>query len=191
MAENILEAVRQHLGHGPIQKVDPNSQEAKHVETLSADGKLAQAAIPAVLTAFSVFAKSDNGAQQVLRRANISLEDLFAGNKEQVIKSVAAYSGASAAEVEGTMEKITQEATAITLNAAGVDPTEEKIRSYLAGQRHNILTRLPASLQLGKMLDDNSLDDRTNKMEGPMSNIAHAIENALSGSEKPAKELKN
>lgn len=185
MAENILEAVRQQLGHEPIQKVDPNSQEVKHVEALSSDGKLAQAAIPAVLTAFSVFAKSDDGAQQVLNKSNVDLEDLFLGRQDQVIKDIAAYSGASSAEAASTMEKITQAAVSVTLAAAGSEPTADKIRSYLASQRHTILTHLPASLQLGKLLEDNSLDDRTNKMEGPLSNIAHAIENALSGAETP------
>lgn len=185
MAENILEAVRQHLGHEPLQKVDPNLQEVKHAEELSADGKLAQAAIPAVLTALLMFTKSDTGATQVLNHSRIGLEDLFMGKKSQVVRSVAEYAGASTAEVEGTMEKITQEAVSIILNAAGEEPTADKIRNYLAGQRHTILTHLPASMQLGKVLGDNSLDDRTNKMEGPMSNIAHAIESALSGSETP------
>ncbi|MBX2924607.1 MAG: hypothetical protein KF746_20565 [Chitinophagaceae bacterium] len=185
MAENILEAVRQQLGHGPIEKVDPNSQEVKHVEALSGDGKLAQAAVPAVLTALLVFTKSDTGAVQVLDQSPVSLEDLFMGKKNQVTGSIVEYSGVSAAAAENTMEKITREAAAIVLNAVSPDPSADKIRSYLAGQRHAILTHLPASLQLGKLLGDDSLDDRTNKMEGPVSNIMHAIGGALSGTEAP------
>jgi hypothetical protein len=36
-------------------------------------------------------------------------------------------------------------------------------------------------MQLGDLLKDDSLDDRTNKMEGPISNMMHNIENKLSG----------
>ncbi|MBX3255462.1 MAG: hypothetical protein KF862_15080 [Chitinophagaceae bacterium] len=185
MAENILEAVRQQLGHGPIQKVDPNSQEVKHVEALSSGEKLAQAAIPAVLTAFLMFTKSDDNAKQVLNHSHIGLQDLFAGKQNEVVKSIVDYCGAPAAEVENTMEKITQQVVPVLLHAAGPEPAAEKICSYLAGQRHTILTHLPASLQLGELLGDNSLDDRTNKMEGPVSSIAQTIGNALSGSEVP------
>ena len=31
------------------------------------------------------------------------------------------------------------------------------------------------------LLNDDSLDDRTNKMEGPISNLMHTIENKFSG----------
>ena len=51
----------------------------------------------------------------------------------------------------------------------------------MSGQRHNILVYLPAALQLGDLLNDNAMDDRTNKMEGPVSNFMHNIENKLSG----------
>ncbi|MEO7924436.1 MAG: hypothetical protein ABIR30_12220 [Chitinophagaceae bacterium] len=47
-------------------------------------------------------------------------------------------------------------------------------------QRHNILVYLPAALNLGDLLKDESLDDRTNKMEGPVSNFMHKIEDILS-----------
>lgn len=185
MAENIVEAVRQDLGFEPLKKIDPNLQNVKDSGELTSSEKLAQAAIPSVLAAFAVFAKTDRGAEIVLSPAPVEVLDLFIGKHEQVIKSVAEYAGVSEAVAAQTMEKITQSAEAITVKAAEPEPTVDKIRSYLAGQRHNILTHLPASLQLGKILDDNSIDDRTNKMEGPLSNIAHAIENALSGSGEP------
>jgi hypothetical protein len=40
---------------------------------------------------------------------------------------------------------------------------------------------LPAAMQLGYLLNDNAMDDRTNKMEGPVSSFMHTIENKLSG----------
>jgi hypothetical protein len=40
---------------------------------------------------------------------------------------------------------------------------------------------LPPALQMGDLLNDNTMDDRTNKMEGPISSMMHSIENKLSG----------
>jgi len=34
---------------------------------------------------------------------------------------------------------------------------------------------------MGDILNDDTLDDRTNKMEGPISNFMHSIENKFSG----------
>lgn len=185
MAENIVEAVRQQLGMGPIKKIDPNNQAVTQLEGEEPHDKLAQAAIPAVLVAFAVFAKTDRGADIVLGHASVKHIDLFLGKHEQIAAAIAAYSGVSEEEAAQTMEKITQAAESITVQAAEPDPTVEKVRNYLAGQRHQILSHLVPSLKLGELLNDNSLDDRTNKMEGPMSNIAHTIENFLSGSGEP------
>ena len=41
---------------------------------------------------------------------------------------------------------------------------------------------------MGEALEDNSLDDRTNKMEGPVSSIIHNIEKAFAGTEKSVKK---
>ena len=57
-------------------------------------------------------------------------------------------------------------------------------------QRNNILPYLPAALQTGKLLNENTLDDRTNKMKGPVSNFVHSIESMLSGADKADKEDK-
>ena len=51
-------------------------------------------------------------------------------------------------------------------------------------QRHNILVYLPAALYMGDVLNDEGLDDKTNKMEGPVSNLMHRIENSFSDGDR-------
>jgi hypothetical protein len=81
------------------------------------------------------------------------------------------------------MEKI-DEVTNVAIRQikedAGPDTTEEKIKTYMSGQRHNILVYLPAAMKMGDVLEDESVDDRTNKMEGPVSGFMHKIENIFS-----------
>jgi hypothetical protein len=46
-------------------------------------------------------------------------------------------------------------------------------------QRHSILSHLPAAMKMGDVLNEETFDDRTNKMEGPVSSFLHRIEDIL------------
>jgi hypothetical protein len=67
---------------------------------------------------------------------------------------------------------------------AGGNNETATIQKILVSQRHNILTYLPPEMQLGKALQDNSMDDRTNKMEGPVSDLMHFFEKVFAGGER-------
>ena len=82
-------------------------------------------------------------------------------------------------------------ANIIRTNAAGVKTAAaDDVISYMKDQRNNILHYLPAALQLGALLDDDTLDDHTHKMDGPISGLMHSIEKAFSGA-PPAEEPKS
>jgi len=46
-------------------------------------------------------------------------------------------------------------------------------------------------LQIGKLLNDSTLDDRTNKMEGPISGLMHAIEKKFSDASETVEKSAN
>jgi vacuolar-type H+-ATPase subunit F/Vma7 len=96
------------------------------------------------------------------------------------VEKVAHYAGVSPDVAESSMEEIADEAVIAIHQAIGDKHTAEKVKEYMRGQRHIILVHLPAAMQLGDLLNDNSMDDRTNKMEGPISSLMHKIENSLS-----------
>jgi hypothetical protein len=60
---------------------------------------------------------------------------------------------------------------------------ENEIAAFVAHHKQEVLLYLPASLQLGVLLGNNNLDDRTNKMEGPVSSLMHRIERQFNSSE--------
>jgi hypothetical protein len=183
MAENIVDVIQQDLGFPALHKVDPNIQDVENNNSLNSVEKLAQAAIPAVLAGFFKFTRTDKGCNYILAGGGQKdwLDIIFDDKKDLVVEKIAHYSGIAADEVAINMEDIAKEAVIIIHEAPGEKPTAEKIRSYLSDQRHHILVYLPASLQLGEMLNDNAMDDQTNKMEGPVSNLVHSIENKFSG----------
>ena len=183
MNTNIVEIIQNDLGYPAIQKVDPNIQEAKESPGISSKEKMAQSAIPAVLAGFFSFTRSDKGCNYILAGGAQKnwLDAIFGVKKDIAVEKIAHYAGISPDDAAINMEDIAREAVIIIYEAPGEKPTAGKLRSYMSGQRHNILVYLPPALQLGDLMNDNGMDDRTNKMEGPISSLMHSIENKLSG----------
>jgi hypothetical protein len=183
MANNIVEIIQTNLAYSPVKKIDPNSQDTKQsIEDHSVE-KLGQAAIPAVLTALYKFTRTEDGCHMVIsgteREDWLSL--IYNGKEKEAVEKVAQYAGVSHDQAESHMENIADEAVKLAKEGGGEKPTPESVKTYMSMQRHNILVHLPAALNMGDILNDEVLDDKTNKMEGPVSNMMHKIENSLSG----------
>jgi hypothetical protein len=182
MSNNIVESIQRNLGYPGLRKVNPNSQEVKDIADCDTSAKMAQSAITGVLAGLGHFTSSDYGANYILTNDSQDwLHVIFRGNESEAINKVARYSGAPVEEAREHMQKILREAVKLIRESAGDKKSPEKIKTYMKSQRHQILLYLPAAMQMGELLKDDSLDDRTNKMEGPVSNMMHNIENRLSG----------
>jgi hypothetical protein len=186
MATNIIEAIQMNLGYSQIEKVDPNIQDTKHHYDHASIQKLGQAAIPAVLTALYHFTRTDDGCRQLLTRSDKQdwLSVIYGGNEQMAVEKVAQYAIVTENQASSHMENIADEAVKLVKEAAGTPANPEKIKTYMNSQRHNILVYLPAALNMGDVLHDETLDDKTNKMEGPVSSFMHRIESKLSDGDK-------
>ena len=186
MANNIIESIQANLGLAPLTKVDPNIQEAKDKQTNSGPEKLNQAAIPTVVAGIYRLTRTDEGCAVIQGSSNADswLDAIFEGNKAEVVEKVAHYANVPRDQASPVMESAAAEAISIIRNDKSATGTDAKsLREYMSQQRHNVLVYLPAAMQIGDLLNDNSMDDRTNKMEGPISNLMHKIENSLSRGE--------
>jgi hypothetical protein len=183
MANNIVEQIQANLAYTPVKKVDPNSQDTKKPLDDHSVEKLGQAAIPAVLTALYKFTRTEDGCNMVISGTERAdwLSLIYNGKESEAVEKVAHYSGVSDNQAESHMENIADEAIKLTKQNGGDPPTAEGVKTYMSMQRHNILVHLPAALNMGDILNDEALDDKTNKMEGPVSNLMHKIENTFSG----------
>ena len=194
MATNIIQLVQDALNSKPLQKINPNTQELdKAAADTSNASKLQQATIAAVLTGIYKITRTHEGAEQILG-GNLSTtwgQLLFGENESALISRIASYSVASPAAVSGEIEIAAAESAAIIKTNAGGNKTAtaDDVILFVKDQRNNILQHLPAALQLGSLLDDDTLDDHTHKMDGPISGLMHKIEKAFSGT-PPAEENK-
>ena len=179
MAENLVVALQERLGFSPFEKIDPNiPQDKTELRSRPGTDHYTQAAAISVLAGIYKFGSAaDNAAILLNIRPDNLLTVIFGDKENDVIKSVSYYGDRNYDSTKLAMTKIAIESIEIIKKGVGDSATPEKIASYLTGQRHNILVCLPPDLQLGTIIDDNSFDDVTNKMEGPVSGLVHFFEN--------------
>lgn len=189
MASNIVEAIRKNLGLPELQKVDPNTQEVKKPEKVMGDAFFYQAAVPAVLIGLYKFTRVKDGNTAICYNLSSGslLHTILGDITDRAVNKVANYTGATTEFTAENMERIAVEAVNV-LKKQIPQPNDGEVKSYFTGQRSNILKVLPAGLQIGEVLLDDSIDDRTNKMEGPVSGNLHWIEKLFSGTDRKKEE---
>lgn len=184
MPINLLHSIQEKLGYPPLKKVDPNTQEVVVNAGEPAEDRFSQAAIPAVLSALFKYSRADKGAENILSAESATdwTSLIFTDNRHEVIQKIAAYSGHEPRTVVDKLNNIAGETVRLIKEHAGKDGVQG-VKVLLAESINDILLYLPASLQIGTALHDTTLDDRTNKMEGPISSLMHAIGGSFSGSD--------
>ncbi len=177
---NLIDTIQKNCQYPPLQKIDPNTQEVKHRIGESEIDKIGQAAIPAVLTGLFMLSRNDEGCLKIMNTVDSvnTLGTLFHNDETEIVQRVANYAGLSVNQAKSHLENIADESIRLVNGIAG--GSCQKLKHYMNDQRHSILVYLPASLHMGDFLQDEHLDDKTNKMEGPVSNFMHKIENLLS-----------
>lgn len=192
MSVNLLEIVQQNLGYPALQKMDPNTLKVATEVATTDEDKFSQAAIPAVLTALCEYTQTDEGAAAVLQTAGTAnwINKLFDETKKEAVQTIAAYAKQSNEDPIAKMNAIATEGVKVTKENLPADATVKDVKTFFSEQKNNILLYLPAELNVGELLHDDSLDDGTNKMEGPISNLIKNVGDTFSGSatgeEKPA-----
>jgi hypothetical protein len=181
MTDNLIKHLQDYLG-AHIEKVDPNTQAISDDIHPHRYDLLAQAAVPAVLVAYYKFTRTELGVKEIIadNGKQPPLDYLLEGNKNELVKRIAAYAKVPAEQAENTMDAVADECLRFVRNELGSTLTPESLQLYFAGQRHSILSHLPEDLLVGELLNDSTIDDRTNKMEGPASGLAQSIQNLFS-----------
>jgi hypothetical protein len=187
MSNAIIPHLQAYLGAN-IEKINPNTQALDDTTRHHQYDLLAQAAIPAVLVAYYKYTRTAEGANFVVDDAGreAPLNYLLGANGSSVIERVANYASVSATQAQNTLDAVADETVRFIKNELGSTYTADHLQRYFAGERQAILSYLPEDLQMGDLLNDSTIDDRTNKMDGPISGLAQSIQNLFSspGAEK-------
>lgn len=190
MAINLVEAIRKNLGFHQLQKIDPNTQEVKKPENLSSEDYLPQAAIPTILLGLYKFSGNKEGNKAILNQtfSGDLLSTIFAARKQNVVTKVAGYTGNNTDFTAQKMEEIAREAVKVIKEHVPGDGSDSSVKTFLIDQRNTILEYLPAQLQIGSIFGDDTIDDRTHKMQGPMSSHMHWLEKFFPSTDRKKEE---
>jgi hypothetical protein len=192
MSINLLETVQQNLGYPALQKIDPNTELVEENDKTPDEDTFSQAAIPAVLTGFYKYVQTDEGAAEFLR-GNTSvnwIEKIFDDNRKEAIQKISAYAHQSNQDPVAKMNTIANEAVKVVKENLPIDAEIKDVKLFFANQKNNILLFLPTVLNMGELLHDGTLDDNTNKMQGPVSGLIESI-GAVFSTPSTAEEIKN
>ncbi len=187
MSINLSELIQQKMGYPALRKIDPNTQEVVTDEHIPEE-RFSQAAIPAVLTGMYSFVQSEEGAQVFLKAVTGSelTNVIFGDNKKEVIEAIAAYAKQSAEDPVSKINDIAGEALHIAKEQLPAAAVAADVKNLFTAQRNHILLYLPPALNMGTLLNNNTLDDNTHKMEGPISSLMQSIGNIFSGTANDA-----
>ncbi|CAN5458802.1 hypothetical protein BH11BAC3_BH11BAC3_09300 [soil metagenome] len=182
MAINLLKTIQENLHYPPLQKIDPNT-EVVDASSQSNEHRFSQAAIPTVLTGLYTYSSNDESAEKILKGEINSdwITEIFGSVKYKVVDNICTYSFEQDKElVTGQMNAIAAEAVKLIKNEVSPDGTAMDVKKLMSVQTTQLLGYLPTELNMGQLLKEETLDDNTNKMEGPISSLMNKIGSAFS-----------
>ena len=181
---NIIETVQKNLGFMTLNKIDPNTQEVVDQDTVIGNSALAQAGIPAVLLGIYNNLEQNPDLSFLNTDEGKKLERIFGKSVVVVVKKITDYSKIPDKHSLQELEHIASESMRVVKEKIGEGASQNAIRHFVARNRKDTLLYLPPSLDLGSILQNNNLDDRTGKMEGPISNLTHKLEKMFSNTDE-------
>lgn len=182
---NLVESIQKNLGYAKLYKVDPNTQDIDQKEKSFGNNSLAQAGIPAVLCGLFNYVLRPDGNNISLLPENVKWLPLIFGNRlAEIIERIAAYAGTSVDSAKGELEHMADEAVRLLKENIFIKDDISTLREFSMVHKNDALVYLPGSLRTGEILGNNSLDDHTHKMDGPISGLMHSLEKHFSGDGK-------
>jgi hypothetical protein len=174
---NLPETIQKSLGYPKIHKVDPNTQDVAEEYKSFGNGALAQAAIPSILCGIYKQMETEEGMSLLLESDSSNwLSAIFGEKKDDLVKRVAEYAAMATGLARVEMEHIADSAVGVIRSALTPTVIPAEVYAFVAKHTNETLLYLPAAVQLGALFHHDNIDDRTNKMEGPVSNFLHKIE---------------
>ena len=182
MSVNLVKIIQENLGFPPLSKIDPNTGQPKADKDDVVINKFSQAAIPAVLAGLYRFVQSDEGAIEFLNGGSRThwVSKIFDDNRKEAIQTISDYAKQHNEEPVAKMNAIANEAVKVAKENMTSNADVKEVKDFFSNQTNHILLYLLPELKMGELLHDNTLDDNTNKMEGPISSLMHSIGSAFS-----------
>lgn len=179
---NLPQQLQEYLNYKKLQIIDANTGLPEDEKEFDA---LGQSALISFLTGMYKATRTKDNIVVINSKSDATglLKSIFV-DLEKVLDNIATFSRETTIVAKEKIEAVS--AGFINyLEQIGTAETEtpDFLQNLMTSQRHEILKYLPAGLKLGDLLNDDTLEDESNKMEGPISSLMHKIENSFSTSD--------
>lgn len=184
MAVNLVKLLEKEMSENPLKSVDPNTQSANDEGEQSAYYLYHRGIMASALIGLYQFSRDENNIKDLLSAEELmDFPDRIFNHKFSLLsQKIAEYSGYSHGDTHKLFIEALRQLVGILQEQVGNNTRD--VKDFLSDQRTNILSYIPGKLEAGALLNNNGLDDRTNKMHGPFSDFTHWIEQLFSRSDK-------
>jgi len=183
MQTHLVTSLQEYFGYPPLQKIDPNTQEIAGGDDHQ-PFRLGQAIIPTAIVGIARFLSTEQGLRSF--RSGETYPNwgsrIFGRNNIELCKRIADYSNLRWEEVTPKMHEVIDRAFWMIRSKGIVN--DDELRNFIEHEKNLTLIFLPATLKLGELLGNDALDDRTHKMEGPVSNFIKKLGGSFDSAEQ-------
>ncbi len=177
---NLSQDLQEFLHYPVLQKMDSTTG---HPENEDQYDITSQSVLILFLSALYKATRTKEAAEEINKQQNAEeLLHIIFKNKAEVITAVAEFTNNAEGFINIKLDEVAAGYLYVINQSNYV--TELKNDNYLedllSSERIKILPCLPPGLNTGKLLGDESIDDNTNKMEGPVSSLMSKIEGVFS-----------
>ena len=172
----IIQTIQKNLSYGSLTKIDPNTQQVPEEKQEMGINALAQAGIPAIL--LGIFARLEQNPEwKLTESAEIrQLEQIFGSSTKAVIGKIQEYARIPDQHSVQELEHMADECMRVIRKNTSENRDGHTVQKFVASNKPGVIQYLPPELGLGILLNNNTLDDRTGKMNGPVSGLMHQME---------------
>lgn len=172
--------IQEQLNYHPFQQIDAATGAPADMQSFNA---LEQAVTVTFLAAVYKSTRLKENAAIIAKKTDAGkLLNLLFDDKFDAYQAIADYSNQPLEPVKLQLTKV----AGALINIVQQQPQEtraEYLQSTFTSERDHILTLIPSQLKIEKLLNDDTINDNTNKMQGPVSTLMHKIENTFSTSD--------
>lgn len=177
---NLSQDLQEFLKYPVLQKIDATTG---HPENEKLYDIVSQSVLIIFLTGLYEASRTKENAEVIKQQQNAKvLLDRMFKNKAAALTDIAEFTKKSEKYINTKLEEVAGGYLQVIQQSKYVAAfkKEKSLEDLLSNERHKILPCLPPGLKTGKLFNDETIDDNTNKMEGPVSSLMNKIEDVFS-----------
>jgi len=177
---NLFQDVQEFIKYPALQKIDPTTGLPENENLYDI---VSQTVLVTFLTGLYENTRTKENAAIILeQKTTKELFDKMFKNKAAVVNHITEFTKKDDNYINTKLEEVANGYLQVIQQSeyAAALQKEKGLEDLLSSERHKILLFLPPELKTGELFNHQTIDDNTNKMEGPVSSLMNKIGDAFS-----------